>query len=133
MAHLFTYGSLMFDDVWKQLVKGNYTASRAILQGYARRCVKNEEYPVVFEANEQVLGTLYHDISAEDMAILDGFEGEYYARQSVYVILNDVPLLAETYVLKEKYYEIIDDRLWSEEDFLRHGMKRFIETYKGFF
>lgn len=45
MTHLFTYGSLMFEDVWNRLVKGNYLSQKAMLaNGYARRCVKDDVY-----------------------------------------------------------------------------------------
>ncbi|MBP9612525.1 MAG: gamma-glutamylcyclotransferase, partial [Sulfurospirillum sp.] len=78
MAHIFTYGSLMFEEVWNSLVLGQYTSAPAFLEGYARRCVKNEEYPVVFEANESVNGILYYDVEPYDVERLDAFEGEYY-------------------------------------------------------
>ena len=76
MTHLFTYGSLMFEDVWNRLVKGNYLSQKATLRGYARRSVKGDEYPVIFQADELVEGVVYYDISEEDRIILDIFEGE---------------------------------------------------------
>jgi len=129
MAHIFTYGSLMFEEVWSRLVKGTYTRAPALLEGYTRRCVKNEEYPVVFEANESVKGVLYYDVEPYDIARLDAFEGEYYERKSI-LLHNCVD--AEVYVLKQAYFDIIDDRKWDEEAFAKEGIKRFCESYKGF-
>jgi len=129
MAHIFTYGSLMFEEVWSRLVKGAYTRAPALLEGYTRRCVKNEEYPVVFEANESVKGVLYYDVEPYDIARLDAFEGEYYERKSI-LLHNCVD--AEVYVLKQAYFDIIDDRKWDEEAFAQEGIKRFCESYKGF-
>jgi len=129
MAHIFTYGSLMFEEVWSRLVKGVYTRAPALLEGYTRRCVKNEEYPVVFEANESVKGVLYYDVEPYDIARLDAFEGEYYERKSI-LLHNCVD--AEVYVLKKAYFDIIDDRKWDEEAFAQEGIKRFCESYKGF-
>ena len=133
MAHLLTYGSLMFKDVWKRLIQSEYKADRATISGYARRCVKGDEYPAVFPANESVTGVVYFDISDEDMQILDAFEGEYYERKTLTASLgNHQSIPVEVYILKEQYYHIVDDTLWSELHFAQEGIKRFIENYKGF-
>jgi len=129
VAHIFTYGSLMFEEVWKRIVLGNYSHAPARLEGYARRCVKDEAYPVVFEADESVNGVLYYDVEPYDIASLDAFEGEYYERKTV-LLHNCID--AEVYVLKEKYFDIVEDKFWSEEAFATEGIKRFCETYKGF-
>lgn len=132
MAHIFTYGSLMFDPVWRKLVKGNYPATKGVLFNYARRCVKEEDYPVIFKANEKVKGVVYYDVSDEDTKTLDDFEGEFYERITVDIVTNTQTIQAEVYVLKEAYFSIIDDTPWSEEAFEKEGMRRFLESYKGF-
>ena len=132
MTHLFTYGSLMFEDVWNRLVKGNYLSQKATLMGYARRSVKEDEYPVIFQANELVEGVVYYDIDEEDMAILDAFEGEYYERTEVELLIKNEPVQAYVYVLKESYFDIIDPKPWSEALFATEGIKRFLAHYKGF-
>ncbi|ATB70919.1 gamma-glutamylcyclotransferase [Sulfurospirillum diekertiae] len=132
MAHLFTYGSLMFEDVWNRLIKGNYLSQQASLAGYARRSVKGDEYPVIFKANELVEGVVYYDINEEDMAILDAFEGEYYQRTEVELLVKNEPIQACVYVLKEKHFDIIDPKPWSEALFATEGIKRFLAHYKGF-
>lgn len=132
MAHLFTYGSLMFEDVWNRLVRGHYLSQQATLHGFARRSIKQDEYPVIFHADEQVEGVVYYDISEEDMRILDAFEGEYYERQDVELIVKDAPVRACVYVLKEAYFDLIDPKPWSEALFATEGIKRFLANYKGF-
>jgi len=132
MTHLFTYGSLMFEDVWNRLVRGNYLSQKATLMGYARRSVKNDEYPVIFQANELVEGVVYYDISEEDMITLDAFEGEYYERKEVELLVKNQPVNACVYVLKEHYFDIIDPKSWSEAHFATEGIKRFLANYKGF-
>ena len=107
MTHLFTYGSLMFEDVWNRLVRGNYLSQKATLMGYARRSVKNDEYPVIFQADELVEGVVYYDINKEDMITLDAFEGEYYERKEVELLVKNEPVHACVYVLKEHYFDII--------------------------
>ena len=132
MTHLFTYGSLMFEDVWNRLVRGNYLSQPATLMGYARRSVKNDEYPVIFQADELVEGVVYYDISEEDMITLDAFEGEYYERKEVELLVKNEPVHACVYVLKEHYFDIIDPKPWSEAHFATEGIKRFLANYKGF-
>jgi gamma-glutamylcyclotransferase (GGCT)/AIG2-like uncharacterized protein YtfP len=133
MAHIFTYGSLMFNEVWGKLTKGNYRFEKGLIEGYARRCVKEEEYPAIFKANESVRGIIYYDVNDEDLTILDDFEGEFYERTTLKAILENLEhITVEAYVLKNKYHDIIDDRAWNEAYFEQEGIKRFIERYKGF-
>jgi len=132
MAHIFTYGSLMFEPVWRKLVKGDYPATKGVLLNYARRCVKAEDYPVIFKANENVKGVVYYDVNDEDMKTLDDFEGEFYERITVDIRTHTDTIQAEVYVLKEVYFSIIDDKPWSEDTFAIEGIKRFLANYKGF-
>ena len=132
MAHVFTYGSLMFAPVWSKLVKGSYCATKGELHRYARRCVKGEDYPVILRADEKVQGVVYYDVNDEDMQILDDFEGEFYERITVDIVTHTQTIQAEVYALKEAYFSIIDDKPWSEEAFEKEGIKRFLENYKGF-
>ena len=132
MAHVFTYGSLMFAPVWGKLVTGDYLATKGILPNYARRCVKNEEYPVIFKANEKVKGVVYYDVSDEDIKVLDDFEGEFYQRITVDIVTHTQTIQAEVYALKEAYFAIIDDKPWDERTFATEGIKPFLANYKGF-
>ena len=100
--------------------------------GYARRSVKNDEYPVIFQADELVEGVVYYDINKEDMITLDAFEGEYYERKEVELLVKNEPVNACVYVLKEHYFDIIDPKPWSEAHFATEGIKRFLANYKGF-
>jgi len=49
--NLFTYGSLMFAEVWSQLVRGDYVKRPARLHGFTRRRVHGDVYPVIFKSN----------------------------------------------------------------------------------
>lgn len=122
----------MFEDVWNRLVKGNYLSQKATLMGYARRCVKEDEYPVIFQANELVEGVVYYDINEEDMITLDIFEGEYYERKEVELLVENKKINAYTYVLKEAHYDLIDSKVWNDALFAQEGIQSFLEGYKGF-
>ncbi|MCX5753855.1 MAG: gamma-glutamylcyclotransferase, partial [Candidatus Krumholzibacteria bacterium] len=50
--NLFTYGSLMFDEVWSRLVRGDYLQRPGRLHGFTRRQVCDDVYPVIFKSCE---------------------------------------------------------------------------------
>lgn len=136
MAHVFTYGSLMFAPVWTRLVRGNYPAQLGTIAGFSRFCVVDEEYPAVIPMpGEWVEGVLYRDVDSADLQVLDSFEGEYYQRQTVPVQLRGEaqPVLAEVYIFKAQYGHLVGTAAWDVDYFREHGMARFLERYKGFY
>jgi len=133
--HVFTYGSLMFEDVWKRVVLGDYESNMGTLHGYRRRCLKDETYPVAFEGSphERIWGRVYMDLSHEDLLRLDIFEGLQYLRKDEKVILDDGGIIqSNVYILKEEYYDKIIDNPWDVEWFEHVGMAQFLEKYQGF-
>lgn len=88
--HVFTYGSLMFAPVWQRVVRGRYRRAAAGLAGYERHRVRDESYPALLAATsaaEPVSGVVYLDVSRDDLAALDRFEGDDYQRITVLVTL----------------------------------------------
>jgi gamma-glutamylcyclotransferase (GGCT)/AIG2-like uncharacterized protein YtfP len=135
MTNIFTYGSLMYRQVWNMVVEGRYRSTPATLQGYSRRRVAGQEYPVVYEtpASSEVAGLLYYAVTDHDLQRLDIFEGDQYARQSVSVVLNGGEVInASVYVVKKQYHHIISDIEWDPDYFRSYGMQAFIDHYKGF-
>ena len=122
---VFTYGSLMFPEVWSLVVAGRYRRVDARLDGHARFAIRGEHYPgMVSVAGGQVAGVLYLDVDDADLARLDHFEGDDYVRRPVDVATDDGMLRAETYVYR------LHDRLltsaWAPDAF---AMQDFIATY----
>ena len=89
MNHLFTYGTLMFEEIWSLVVCGSYRSRTGTLRGFTRKAVKGAEYPVIYPGSRDdlVQGTVYFDVTPADIERLDIFEGDYYARQHCPVIL----------------------------------------------
>ena len=80
-CNIFTYGSLMFPNVWEQVVRGRYASVKAALEDHARYAIAGESYPgMVAQTGATVEGILYLDIDAADIARLDTFEGHDYRR-----------------------------------------------------
>lgn len=133
--HLFTYGSLMFPEVWTSVVAGRYVSEFAEVSGYVRKRVRGDTYPAAVpgEASATLQGRLYFDIDHEDLVRLDLFEGEYYRREAIGAICSDGrPFSAAIYVLRPSYLHLLDHEDWDPSWFEREGMVRFISDYKGF-
>lgn len=131
MTTLFTYGSLMFDDVWSRVVRGHYTKSAAILRGYALHRLRNETFPAIIHAgsNARVSGWLYSGIDDIDLARLDAFEGDYYRRERIAVLCDGKNLPALTYILRDEFIGLLDGHEWNAADFERDHLDTFIKDY----
>jgi cation transport regulator ChaC len=60
MADVFTYGSLMYPEVFHALVPNHYESTRARLKDHVRREVSGEVYPgLKVEQGGEVWGVVY--------------------------------------------------------------------------
>jgi len=134
MTHIFTYGSLMFEQVWSEVVSGTYRQYPGRVSGFIRRSIFNEQYPAILPGpvNSTVEGVLYLDIDLEDLSRLDEFEGSLYERQSVQVMTDNNIFSAEAYVLSDSYRHIASDDNWDAEKFENDGLQQFLSSYFGF-
>ncbi len=59
----------MFEEIWSQVVTGEYRRFPAILGGYDRKMARGEEYPVLYPhaPSSQVEGFVYLDVSDADL------------------------------------------------------------------
>ncbi len=136
--HIFTYGSLMFREVWQSIVKQDYESQPSWLDGFRRTCIQDDNYPVVLPraGQKDLEGVLYLSVKSQDITRLDRFEGEYYFRRRIRPkILVDGSLKAveaDLYVLKPKYSDLATLRPWDPEFFERRELKFFRKKYSGF-
>lgn len=125
-GNIFTYGSLMFDEVWRQVVSGRYRSEPATLHHHQRHALTGLSYPgVVAAAGVQVAGRLYFDVSAADIARLDAFEGAEYRRDALQVMLaSGEPASAWTYIWLDS--QRLSGQPWRTDTF---GLAEFLQTY----
>jgi len=133
MTNLFVYGSLMYDEVWKLIVDGDFEKSKGQISGYRRVVVKDEEYPGLVAGEDIVAGCIWYGVDHNNIRRLDSFEGEYYERIPAQAI-NEAGDCVEVsvYRFKKHFYGLLENKDWDVNEFEKSGLKKFIDRYVGF-
>lgn len=142
-THLFTYGTLMFPDVWRIVVGRDFPHKPATLAGYEIFRVKGAHYPGIIKSAfrpstlsppPSVPGVLYFDLDAAALERLDRFEGDQYRRQSLPVVAcDDCEIAVDAYVVPQESRHLLTDDVWTAAEFKSQGhLAQFISSYGGF-
>ena len=133
-SNLFAYGTLMCDDIMREVSGCRLSHVPGTLKGYSRWSVKGEYYPaLVPDEEDRVEGVVYRCVPNSGWDRLDRFEGEMYARKLVQIELIDgVTLLAATYVVQPEFLDHLDQSGWDFADFIRNGKASFQMNFKGY-
>ncbi|HIG17624.1 MAG TPA: gamma-glutamylcyclotransferase, partial [Candidatus Handelsmanbacteria bacterium] len=67
----------------------------------------------------------------DDLQRLDTFEGEWYERRTVWVVVGADQVQAETYVLIRTQQHRVSRRSWSRNRFESRYLQNFLANYKG--
>lgn len=131
---LFTYGSLMFPEVWNRVTGQPLTGLPATLQGHAARCLRGESYPVLVpDLSATTCGILYTDVSPQAMQRLDQFEGRFYERVPVSVATESGQSEeAWTYRAANPSHPDILPELWDAAEFASKNLHIFLAEDPGF-
>jgi gamma-glutamylcyclotransferase (GGCT)/AIG2-like uncharacterized protein YtfP len=134
--HVFTYGTLMFPEVWRAVVGKQYETVAATAAGFEIYYVRDAVYPgIIAAAHGSVTGLIYFNVDAESLARLDIFEGEDYRRQQIQVTRSDNGqiLQADAYVIPPANRQLLTNEPWSAQEFAARGeLNRFVARYAGF-
>lgn len=133
--NIFTYGSLMYSEVWQYVVNGLYASQKATISGYKRVAVRDENYPMLIPDNSQgeVAGVLYMQVSEQDIENLDAFEGAQYDRISTQVNIDASHIeIAEVYIANAVGLELALEQAWDQTRFETFGLAQFCENYLGY-
>ena len=133
-TQLFTYGSLMCEDIMSEVAGTRLACEAATLPGYRRFLVKDEQYPgVVAQAGGLVSGIVYHGLGAESWQRLDRFEGEMYERRPVRVCYADGrTAMVDCYLFRPEFAHRLSSTEWDFAAFLQGGKSLFQHQYCGF-
>ncbi|CAA0081482.1 gamma-glutamylcyclotransferase family protein [Zhongshania aliphaticivorans] len=133
MAIIFTYGSLMCEDIMTAVTGQKLAFDEARLIGYERYAVRGEAYPAIIpKTASSVQGRVYYGVNEQGLARLDSFEGDYYQRILLKVNVLDRPLDAHSYVFRDEYRGLLADWRWDFEYFLQYGKQKFTSQYLGY-
>ena len=132
--NLFTYGSLMFPEVWERVTGLSGEGQPASLGDHAARRIRGQTYPALVKAvGESTEGVLYADVTPEAVARLDAFEGHFYERVMVGVSLG-AGAKTSAWVYRAALPDdpdILAER-WDPERFQREHLGRFLHDDPGF-
>ena len=132
---LFTYGSLMFADVWDRIVGRSFATSPAELHGFDIFRVRGATYPGIVAAasTSRVAGIVYHRLDDPTLLRIDEFESEFYRRQRVHVVdASGQCLPCWAYVVPAQSAELLSEDRWTASWFEQHGLTEFLARYPGF-
>jgi gamma-glutamylcyclotransferase (GGCT)/AIG2-like uncharacterized protein YtfP len=134
--HVFTYGTLMFPEVWKAVAGREFKSVEGMAAGVAIHRVRNAVFPGIVEAGEQdaVRGVVYLDVDAESLVRLDLFEDDFYRRETLWVTCDDGERrAAEAYVVPPENRAVLTNEPWRADEFVSSGgLQEFIERFQGF-
>jgi gamma-glutamylcyclotransferase (GGCT)/AIG2-like uncharacterized protein YtfP len=134
--HLFTYGTLMFPEVWQAVVGRSFAAVRGRADGYQIFRVRDVLYPGIIAgiATHSVRGVVYFDVDDESIARLDRFESDFYERRPMEVVCDDGECRdAHAYIVPTEHRDVLTAEPWNGNDFAARGdLARFIAGFAGF-
>jgi gamma-glutamylcyclotransferase (GGCT)/AIG2-like uncharacterized protein YtfP len=136
MPHVFTYGSLMFPEVWRIVVGRDFETVEGTAEGFAIFRVRDAVFPGITQADgcRAVPGLVYLDVDDAAVARLDKFESDFYDRLSLSIdCVDGHRCAADAYVVSEENRYVLTAESWTAKSFVASGgLTDFIERYQGF-
>jgi gamma-glutamylcyclotransferase (GGCT)/AIG2-like uncharacterized protein YtfP len=134
--HVFTYGTLMFPEVWQAVVGRQFAIVDATASGYGIYRVRDAVFPGIIAATEQdaVRGVVYLDVDAASLARLDLFEDDFYRRETLSLTCDDGQRrAADAYVVPDENRKVLTTEPWQADRFVASGgLTTFIRRFEGF-
>jgi gamma-glutamylcyclotransferase (GGCT)/AIG2-like uncharacterized protein YtfP len=134
--HVFTYGTLIFPEVWRAVVGRSFATVAGRANGFAIYRVRDAVFPGIIAAtpHDAVSGVVYLDVDEASLARLDRFEDDFYQRQQIVVLCDDGhERAADSYVVPSERRDVLTDEPWSADPFVARGdLARFVANFAGF-
>jgi gamma-glutamylcyclotransferase (GGCT)/AIG2-like uncharacterized protein YtfP len=134
--NVFTYGTLMFPEVWRAVTGEMGAHVSGHVAGFAIYRVADAVYPgiVATTTADVVPGVLYFDVDGAAISRLDQFEDDFYRRQMVRVHCDDGRVCeAATYVVPPEKRSVLAHERWSHDEFVARGeLQHFLAKFAGF-
>ena len=126
--NLFTYGTLMFPEVWHRIDVGDFPSEPATLPGFAIYRVKDAVFPgmVRAEPDSHVEGIVYRDLTDDALFELDAYESDFYDRIPVIAAGQHGLIDCTAYVVPNSHRSALTNQPWSREWFAEHQLERYL-------
>lgn len=125
--NLYTYGTLQLPQIMSQIVGRPVFGRPARLAGFARFCIRDRVYPAIIQSpGAEVEGVLYEQLTAEELARLDDYEGPIYERRTVEIDAAGTRLSACTYVLRPEHGARLSSEPWELDVFEREHLASYL-------
>ncbi len=134
--HIFTYGTLMFPDVWMAVAGRAFETVAGRAAGYGIYRVNGAVFPgiVAADADSNVPGVVYLNVEEATVARLDRFEDDFYVRQPLTIQCAEGQWLkADAYVVPAANRHVLTAEAWTREAFIAgRGLEEFVARFAGF-
>ena len=133
VTSVFTYGTLMFEEIWQLIAGRPYHTVKAVLPGYQRFKMKHAEYPGITPAGQDhcVTGLIYLNIHERVVAALDGFEDDHYSQKPVTAITSaGIAVSCLAWVIPAVRRNRLSETEWHADDFERNHLQEFVTAYR---
>lgn len=133
--HVFTYGTLMFPEVWQAVVGRSFQSVAGNAHGYAVYHVGDAVFPGMIAVPDNVVrGVVYLDVDPDSVTRLDTFEDDFYERQALWVDCDDgQKRAADAYIVPPYNRGVLTTEPWDRESFRASGgLEQFISRFAGF-
>jgi gamma-glutamylcyclotransferase (GGCT)/AIG2-like uncharacterized protein YtfP len=128
MAHIFVYGTLMFEKILKKITGKQFTSKPVTLSGYKRFAVKNKPYPAIVpieDAESKVEGKLLLNVDEESLKKLSEYEGEEFEQKKVTVKYIEGELDAVAFIWKSDSERL--EGKWDPGVFGRENLNEYLQ------
>jgi gamma-glutamylcyclotransferase (GGCT)/AIG2-like uncharacterized protein YtfP len=135
-SHVFTYGTLMFPEVWRIVTGREERGIAGNIPGHNVFRVRDGVYPgMIWTGGASIVsGVVYRNVDVAAIERLDEFEGSAYERRTVLATCAD----GEThecfaYVVPPHQHHLLTREPWTAQRFAARGdLARFLNSFQGF-
>ena len=127
--NLFTYGTLMFPQVWERIGIGDFTSTPATLPGFAIYRVRDAVFPGIVRASTKdcVKGVMYLGLDEETLFEIDTYESGLYEREEVTATLaNGEVVQCSAYVIPNSRCQALTDEPWDSARFEKEELEKYL-------
>ncbi|HSH20161.1 MAG TPA: gamma-glutamylcyclotransferase family protein [Draconibacterium sp.] len=126
MQNIFVYGTLLSQEIIKNLTGKSFKTSPAVLKGYKKHCVKGGDYPAIIKMKDSnTAGIVIENVDDDSIDILSFYEGDDYEKKFVTVLSNGQSKGVFAFVWR-KSAAYLEDREWDFQQFQENSLEIYL-------